>query len=96
MRRRVAAAAVFDRPARLHFTLNIPFASIFAAGVVAVSAGGWALHSDGTIVGWGDNSSGQISIPPGATNVIAITHDASRIIPPHHVHTSIPYALILL
>jgi len=30
------------------------------------------LRDDGTVFGWGANSSGQATIPPGATNVTAI------------------------
>jgi hypothetical protein len=47
---------------------------------VAIAAGGWflspshslALRDDGTIVAWGDNSSGQADVPPGLSNVVAI------------------------
>ena len=42
--------------------------------MVAIAAGDYhslALRADGTVVGWG-GSNGQISIPPGATNVVAI------------------------
>ncbi len=39
-------------------------------------AGGYgfslALKSDGTVVGWGDNASGNINIPAGLSNVVAI------------------------
>jgi trimeric autotransporter adhesin len=43
--------------------------------VTAVAVGGahsLALRTDGTVVGWGDNSFGQIGIPPGVTNIMAI------------------------
>lgn len=43
--------------------------------VVAVAIGelhSLALRSDGTVVGWGDNTYGQAGAPPEATNVIAI------------------------
>ncbi len=46
------------------------------SGVVAVTAG-WshslALQSDGTVVGWGDNSSGQATPPTGLSGVVAIS-----------------------
>ncbi len=47
-----------------------------ATNVVAIAAGRLhrlALRGDGTVVGWGENSSGQSSIPGIATNVIAIS-----------------------
>lgn len=31
-----------------------------------------ALMYDGTVVGWGDNSSGQTNVPPGLANVVAV------------------------
>jgi alpha-tubulin suppressor-like RCC1 family protein len=43
--------------------------------VTAVAVGGihsLALRTDGSVVGWGDNSFGQIGIPPAVTNIIAI------------------------
>ena len=43
--------------------------------VTNVAVGGahsLALRADGTVVGWGDNSFGQIGIPPGATGIVAI------------------------
>ena len=42
----------------------------------AISAGFWhslALLRDGSIVGWGDNNSGQSNIPADATNIVAIS-----------------------
>ena len=43
---------------------------------VAISAG-WihslALRSDGTVVAWGDNRYGQVTVPAGLTDVVAIT-----------------------
>ena len=42
---------------------------------VAIAAGhdhSLALMYDGTVVGWGDNSSGQASVPAGLSNVVAI------------------------
>ena len=49
-------------------------------GVVAIAAGGastdaghsLALKTDGTVVAWGGNFSGQISVPAGLNNVVAI------------------------
>ena len=43
--------------------------------VVAIAAGddhSLALKADGTVVGWGDNFYGEITIPAGLTNVVAI------------------------
>lgn len=45
------------------------------SNVVAIAAGnyfGLALRGDGTVVGWGQNTSGQTTIPASATNVVAI------------------------
>ncbi len=47
-----------------------------AFDVVSVKAGlshSLALRLDGRVVGWGNNLSGQISMPAGATNVVAIS-----------------------
>jgi len=43
--------------------------------VVALAAGyehTLALRSDGTVIGWGDNHSGQSVPPPGLSNVVRI------------------------
>jgi alpha-tubulin suppressor-like RCC1 family protein len=43
--------------------------------VTNVAVGGahsLALRADGSVVGWGDNSFGQIGIPPDVTNIVAI------------------------
>ena len=45
------------------------------SGVTAIAAGGTfslALKSNGTVVAWGVNTSGQTNVPPSLTNVIAI------------------------
>jgi alpha-tubulin suppressor-like RCC1 family protein/serine/threonine protein kinase/tetratricopeptide (TPR) repeat protein len=47
-----------------------------ARDTIAVAAGGrhgLALSANGTVLGWGDRTSGQTSIPPSATNVVAIS-----------------------
>jgi hypothetical protein len=44
-------------------------------GVVAIAARGshsLTLKSDGTVVAWGDNGSGQSTVPDGLTGVVAI------------------------
>jgi alpha-tubulin suppressor-like RCC1 family protein len=44
-------------------------------GVVAIAAGGahsLALKSDGTVVAWGSNFSGQMRVPSGLSGVVAI------------------------
>jgi hypothetical protein len=44
-------------------------------GVVAIAAGNFhslALMTDGTVVGWGDDTWGETSIPAGLTDVVAI------------------------
>lgn len=45
------------------------------SNLVAIAAGNFftlALRGDGTVVGWGQNTSGQTTIPASATNVVAI------------------------
>jgi alpha-tubulin suppressor-like RCC1 family protein len=37
-----------------------------------------ALKRDGTVVAWGNNSSGQTNVPPDLTNVIAIAAGANH------------------
>lgn len=46
-----------------------------ATNLVAVALGGGhdlGLRADGTVMAWGNNSSGQATVPPGLSNVIAI------------------------
>ena len=48
----------------------------FLAYVVGVAAGkdhNLALKADGTVVGWGEDSSGQATVPPGLSNVVSIS-----------------------
>jgi uncharacterized repeat protein (TIGR03803 family) len=44
-----------------------------SAAIAAGSAYALSLQNNTTIVGWGDNSEGQISIPYGLTNIIGIS-----------------------
>ena len=47
----------------------------FSGGCKAIAAGGahsLALRTNGMIFGWGDNTYGQLNVPPEATNVTAI------------------------
>jgi hypothetical protein len=56
------------------------------SGVIGIAAGAdvWntedtqclALKSDGTVVAWGNNGSGQASVPPGLADVIAVSAGA--------------------
>lgn len=52
------------------------------SNVVAIAAGSYqslALKADGTVVGWGVDSSGQsITVPPNATNIISIAAGSSH------------------
>ncbi|PYI87955.1 MAG: hypothetical protein DME26_04520, partial [Verrucomicrobia bacterium] len=48
------------------------------SNVIALTSGGGhalALKNNGTVFAWGDNSSGEASVPPGLTNVIAVAAD---------------------
>jgi hypothetical protein len=48
---------------------------------MAVASGGnfsVALKSDGTVVAWGGNESGQTTVPSGLSNVIAIDAGGSH------------------
>jgi hypothetical protein len=53
--------------------INIP--PTFRNDAIAIAAGGYhslALLKNGTVIGWGDNSSGQTSVPAGLSGVTAI------------------------
>ena len=46
-----------------------------AVGIVSIAAGdrcNYALRNDGTVIAWGLNDLGELSIPSGLTNVVAI------------------------
>jgi len=46
------------------------------SNIVAIAAGAnysLALRGDGTVAAWGDNSHGQLNVPAGLTNVVAIS-----------------------
>ena len=59
---------------------NVPFvdpgatAGAGPAGISthSTSSHNLALQADGSVVGWGNNDNGQITIPPGATNAVAV------------------------
>jgi hypothetical protein len=51
------------------------------SGVIAIAAGWYhnlALKPDGTVVGWGDNGAGEITVPPSLGGVIAIAGGSSH------------------
>ncbi|MBI4657808.1 MAG: immunoglobulin domain-containing protein, partial [Verrucomicrobia bacterium] len=57
-----------------HNQATVPTAAL--SGVIGISAGNWhslALMSVGTVVAWGDNGSGQTSVPAELSGVIAIS-----------------------
>ena len=59
----------------------IPSTSIPRESAKSIAAGAYhslALKADGTVVGWGDNSHGQTTIPGGLTNVVAIAAGANH------------------
>ena len=77
------------------------------SGVIAIAAGyqhSLALKSDGTVVAWGSNSSGQATVPAGLTGVtsivagdwnnIAITSDGSVVVWGDNAHSelTVPFA----
>jgi alpha-tubulin suppressor-like RCC1 family protein len=46
------------------------------SNVIAIAAGlvhNLALKNDGTVVAWGNNSDGEATVPPGVSNVVAIS-----------------------
>ncbi|MFZ1072726.1 MAG: hypothetical protein WAO21_04755 [Verrucomicrobiia bacterium] len=52
-----------------------------ATNVIALAAGDYhclALRTDGTVVAWGEDSSGQTDIPPNLTNVVSIAAGSSH------------------
>jgi YVTN family beta-propeller protein len=80
-----ASGSVTSAPAVLNVLSSPPLGSVISLGgptlpnglsnVVSVAAGythALALQSDGTVVGWGDNSFGETQIPPSLSNVVAI------------------------
>src|SRR2546423_5464697 len=54
------------------FSTNYPPSLTNAAAIAAGSGHGLALLTNGTVVGWGDNSYGQANVPPDLSNVVAI------------------------
>jgi alpha-tubulin suppressor-like RCC1 family protein len=48
-------------------TLQVPPRGIAAGGSTS-----FAIKADGTVAAWGNNSDGQINVPPAATNVVAV------------------------
>jgi alpha-tubulin suppressor-like RCC1 family protein len=76
----VQASAIMLRGANpLTNVCDSPFidpGAVVIAPLAAIAAGdsySLALKTDGTVVGWGDNSWGETSIPPGLSNVTAIS-----------------------
>lgn len=72
LHRNGTVASVGDCPASVPVGLS---------GVVAIDAGGdfaLALTSDGGVVAWGNNTSGQIDVPAGLSNVVAIAAGRSH------------------
>ena len=51
--------------------------------MIAIAAGvghSLALHADGTVVAWGNNSSGQATVPAGLSDVTAIAAGGSHLL----------------
>lgn len=51
---------------------NVPLNLTNAVAIDAGGGFGLALKSDSTVIGWGNNSSGQIDVPQGLSNVVGI------------------------
>ncbi|AKC82073.1 hypothetical protein IMCC26134_03475 [Verrucomicrobia bacterium IMCC26134] len=64
-------------PATVTMGVNGAYTELGAfSGPSALAAGGYhslALRSDGTVVAWGQNTSGQTTIPLGLSNVVAVS-----------------------
>jgi hypothetical protein len=75
----VAFTAVLDSTAFYSFE-NMGPAPASLTNAVAILGGtlsGLALKADGTVAGWGDDSSSEIDIPGGLTNAVAIAFDGN-------------------
>jgi alpha-tubulin suppressor-like RCC1 family protein len=62
-------------------TGQVMIAGQVLSNVVAITAGAGhslALKNDGTVVGWGDNYYGQISVPAAVSNVVALAAGESQ------------------
>jgi hypothetical protein len=57
---------------------NIPTGIMDIRTIAAGPAYGLLLRSNGTVIAWGDNSSGQTNVPPGLTSVAAIAAGANH------------------
>ncbi|MGA2863507.1 MAG: LamG-like jellyroll fold domain-containing protein [Verrucomicrobiota bacterium] len=73
---RVTAAAT-----ELRYAPAIPSITVPRGFATNIAAGQWhnlALKTDGTVVGWGANGSGQTTIPAGLTNCLAVAAGSSH------------------
>ncbi len=65
-----AVAAWGGAKADLHN--RVPLDLVDAVGVAAGDLHSLALRADGTVVGWGSNLMGQLTLPPGLSGVVAL------------------------
>ncbi|MCX6867806.1 MAG: hypothetical protein NTV46_16630, partial [Verrucomicrobia bacterium] len=66
-------------------TVLTPTQLTFSSGVVAIAAGYYysvALKNDGSVVAWGDNTSGQTTLPTGLAPIVR-----PATVPPNHAGT---------
>ena len=73
---RVTAAAT-----EVQYAPAIPSITVARGFATKIAAGQWhnlALQTDGTVVGWGANGSGQTAIPAGLTNCLAVAAGGSH------------------
>lgn len=81
----VGAANVVGKPLSISYTATVEVieGGIDAAAIASAKIAGGGSHSlllqsDGTVVAWGDNASGQTNVPPGLSNVVSVAAGQSH------------------
>ena len=57
---------------------HIPLEAASVSGIAAGAYNSWALKSDGTVVAWGNNNFGTLTVPSGLSGVISIAAGADH------------------